>query len=94
MGRVEVWLQVFLTSTVGVGEWSFTPRKELAVTVEKETGSPPQYRSGLFGEGKFCDPAGTRTPDRVSTTPPPSPTFVLFRHIIIPLFLLAVKVLR
>jgi hypothetical protein len=41
MGKVKVELQTFLTSTVGGGEWSFTPRKELAVSIEKEAGWVP-----------------------------------------------------
>jgi hypothetical protein len=67
MEKAEVELQAFLTSTVGGSEWSFTPRKELAVSIEKEAGWAPAQFWAVWRRD-FFDPAGTRTQDRVPTT--------------------------
>jgi hypothetical protein len=53
MGVVKVELQAFLTSTVGGGEWILTPRKELAVSIEKEAGWAPALFWAVWRRGFF-----------------------------------------
>jgi hypothetical protein len=74
-GGVDVYIHIFLTSALAVGEWSasrpgrFTPRgKSARYPLDSMLGGP-QSRSGRFGEEKILEPTGTRTPNPQSSSP-------------------------
>jgi hypothetical protein len=66
-GGVNVYIHIFLTSALVVGEWSasrpcrFTPGERAPGTHFMRLGGP-QSRSGRYGEVKIFYPSGTQTP--------------------------------
>jgi hypothetical protein len=66
--RVDVWIHIFLTSTLVATEWSvshpcrLTPRERPQHPLDRRLGGP-QSRSGRHGELEILDPTWTQKSD-------------------------------